>query len=192
MDTDKHGLKAGLRRQIRAALERISPVARAVASDAACQRLKIQMQSAGMVLFFAPLPSEVNVWPLLEQALAAGRTAALPRFDSTCRSYTACRVENLAAEIVSGQFGIREPGAACPEISLERLDLILVPGVAFDLAGRRLGRGKGYYDRLLAKAAGLKCGVAFDEQIVDAVPAAAHDVKMDFILTPTRCVNCSK
>jgi 5-formyltetrahydrofolate cyclo-ligase len=66
--------------------------------------------------------------------------------------------------------------------------LVLVPGVAFDLRGRRLGRGKGFYDRLLADAGGLKCGVAFDEQIVTEIPVEPHDVSVDCILTPTRWI----
>jgi len=71
---------------------------------------------------------------------------------------------------------------------LSRLDLILVPGVAFDLCGCRLGRGGGFYDRLLAETHGVKCGIAFDEQITGEVPTGEHDLQMDFILTPTRCV----
>jgi 5-formyltetrahydrofolate cyclo-ligase len=66
------------------------------------------------------------------------------------------------------------------------LDLVLAPGVAFDLQGHRLGRGKGFYDRLLADVRGVKCGVAFDEQIVDAVPVGPLDVGVDCLVTPTR------
>jgi 5-formyltetrahydrofolate cyclo-ligase len=128
------------------------------------------------------------VWPLLEETLAGGKITALPRYDSVNNDYIACRVQNLQTEIGSGQFGIREPKAGCPEIPLERLGLILVPGVAFDLRGGRLGRGRSYYDRLLTEIQGIKCGVAFDEQIVETVPAGSLDVRMDFVLTPTRCV----
>jgi len=56
------------------------------------------------------------------------------------------------------------------------------------LSGHRVGRGKGFYDRLLAKVRGIKCGVAFDQQVVKAVAAQAHDIRMDFILTPMRCI----
>jgi 5-formyltetrahydrofolate cyclo-ligase len=91
-------------------------------------------------------------------------------------------------EIVSGQFGIREPDPDCIEIPSHQLDLVLVPGVAFDLHGRRLGRGKGFYDRLLTEVRGMKCGVAFDEQVLNEIPKESHDIHMNFILTPTRCV----
>jgi 5-formyltetrahydrofolate cyclo-ligase len=66
--------------------------------------------------------------------------------------------------------------------------LILVPGVAFDLRGYRLGRGKGFYDQLLAAVRGPTCGVGFDEQIVDAVPVEPHDVRLSCLLTPTRWI----
>ena len=139
-----------------------------------------------MILFFAPLPEEVDVWPLLIEALMVGKGAALPRFDSATKTYVACRVENPDRDVVSGKFGIREPGALCPRILPPRVDLILVPGVAFDLNGWRLGRGKGFYDRLLASLQSVKCGVVFDQQVVTEVPAEEHDVRLDCLLTPTR------
>ena len=71
-------------------------------------------------------------------------------------------------------------------MELNRLDLVLVPGVAFDLNGRRLGRGKGYYDRLLAEFEGWTCGVAFDQQVVEAVPSEPHDMRLTCLVTPTR------
>jgi 5-formyltetrahydrofolate cyclo-ligase len=146
------------------------------------------LQSAHTILFFAPLPDEPDVWPLLEKLLPTKKICALPAFDSLTQIYSARRVQHLTTDISAGKFGIREPSASCPEIPLGELDLILVPGIAFDLNGRRLGRGKGFYDRLLASAHGFKCGVAFDEQILKAVAAGIHDIRMDFILTPTRCV----
>ncbi|MGD0746091.1 MAG: 5-formyltetrahydrofolate cyclo-ligase [Verrucomicrobiota bacterium] len=190
MQPDIQAAKAALRKQIRAALESISPVARAAASAQIRTRLKEQpfWRNGASVLFFAPMLDEVDVWPLLEETLAGGKTATLPRFDPVSNDYLACRVQNPQIEVGPGQFGIREPKAGCAEIPLERLELILVPGVAFDLRGGRLGRGRGFYDRLLLEIHGIKCGVAFDEQIVDAVPAGRLDVRMDFVLTPTRCV----
>jgi 5-formyltetrahydrofolate cyclo-ligase len=190
MTSDLNEQKAALRKQIRAALQKNPPAARAVASGQVRAQLKEQAvwKNAESVLFFAPLPDEVDVWPLLEEALTTGKTAALPRFDPQGQNYVTCRVHDLRREIVAGQFGIREPGNGCGEIAPHSLDLILVPGVAFDLAGHRLGRGRGFYDRLLADARGIKCGMAFDEQIVEAIPVEPLDVRMDFILTPTRLV----
>jgi len=190
MQTNIQNAKAALRKQIRGTLQKISPAARNVMSAQIRDRLKEQAiwKNAGVVLFFAPLPDEPDVWPLLEDALAGKKIAALPRFDSTGNCYVACQVKNLRGEIVTGQFGIREPGANCVEIPLNRLDLVLVPGVGFDLQGRRLGRGRGFYDHLLADVAGIKCGIAFDERMVNEVPVEPSDIYLNFILTPTRCV----
>ena len=180
--------KAALRKQIRDALQKIYPAARTTLSVQIRDRLKEQAiwKNAGAVLFFAPLPDELDLWPLLEEALAVGKIAALPRFNPAAKSYIACRVQNLRSEIVTVEFGIREPAARCAGIPFDRLDLILVPGVAFDLQGRRLGRGRGFYDNLLADVRGVKCGITFDEQMVNDVPAGPSDVRMNFILTPTR------
>jgi 5-formyltetrahydrofolate cyclo-ligase len=193
MNTDKHGLdqkKGVLRSDIRSVLKHLPPEKQA--ADSLKIRALLSQQpfwkTAAAVLFFAPLSNEVDVWPLLNEKLAAGKIAALPRFDSGNQSYTACRVRNLQSEIVMGQFGIREPSAGCPPILPRDLDLILVPAIAFDPDGHRLGRGKGFYDRLLAGVSGVKCGMAFDEQLVKAVPAGTLDVRMNFIVTPTRCI----
>src|SRR5471030_193653 len=189
MDAALNAQKSALRKQIHTVLQKISPAARGAASAQICARLKEQefWTEAASVLFFAPLPSEADLWHLLEETLAAGKTVALPRFDAAEQSYVACRVQNLRGEIVTGHFGVREPHPGCVEIPLGRLDLVLVPGMAFDLNGNRLGRGRGFYDRLLPETRKLKCGVAFDEQIVAEVPVGTLDVPMDFILTPTRC-----
>jgi 5-formyltetrahydrofolate cyclo-ligase len=188
METEIQKAKAALRRQIRGALEQISPASRTTLSAQICDRLRKQAvwKNAGAVLFFAPLPDELDLWPLLEEALAAGKIAALPRFNPAGKNYVAGQVKNLRSEIAPGEFGIREPAARCPEIPLSRLDLMLVPGVAFDWHGHRLGRGKGFYDLLLAGTRGVKCGIAFDGQMVNEIPAGPADVRMNFILTPTR------
>ena len=194
MTADLNFQKAALRKQIRASLQKISPAARDTASAQARTLLKEQpiWKNAASVLFFAPVSNEVDVWPLLEEALNMGKTAALPRFDSADQSYVACRIQNLRSEIVTGEFGIREPAAKCAEIPFSKFDLVLVPGVAFDLRGCRLGRGRGFYDRLLTEVRGIKCGVAFDEQIVNEIPVGTLDVQVDFILTATRCVKVAE
>jgi 5-formyltetrahydrofolate cyclo-ligase len=190
MQPDIQAAKALLRKQIRGALEKVSPAARTALSAQIRDRLKEQAiwKNAGAVLFFAPRPDELDLWPLLEEALVAGKIAALPRYHPAEKNYVAGRVQNVRNDMVTGQFGIREPAARCPEIPLSRLDLILVPGVAFDWHGRRLGRGKGFYDRLLAGTRGVKCGIAFDEQMVNEVPAGSLDARMNFMMTPTRGV----
>jgi len=190
MQPDLPAAKAALRKQIRGALQTIPPAARPELSAKIRARLTDQplWKNAASVLFFAPLPDEPDVWPLLADALAGNKIVALPRFDSASHGYVACRVENLPGDIVTGQFGVREPGAKCAELPWHRLELVLVPGVGFDLQGRRLGRGRGFYDRLLADVDGRKCGIALDEQVVDEIPAGPQDIRLNFILTPTRWV----
>lgn len=195
MGADKHGLqnqKAKLRTEIRGVLKKL-PLERRTTDSAGVRALLSQQpfwESAKSILFFAPRSDELDLWPLLEEALAEGKVVALPCFDADDQFYTPRRVANLRVELVSGCFGIREPAAHCIEIPLDDLDLVLVPGVAFDLRGHRLGRGQGFYDRLLANFAGKKIGIAFDEQLVDRIPVERQDVQMNFILTPTRCVKC--
>jgi 5-formyltetrahydrofolate cyclo-ligase len=134
---------------------------------------------------FYPLPDELDISILLQVALALGKELALPRFEPASGSYLSAAVRSLETDLKPGQFGTCEPAPGCQSVPLNRLDFALVPGVAFTLDGRRLGRGKGFYDRLLAGIRGLKCGVAFDQQLVDAIPTEPHDCRVDCILTPS-------
>lgn len=190
MENDIQTSKAALRQQIRARLSGMTAEQRTADSSNARSLVERQTvwKQAQAVLFFAPLPGELDIWPLLDDALAAGKTVALPRFDAEASGYISCRIQNLAGDLQTGRYGVREAAGHCPPIELSRLDLILVPGVAFDLCGRRLGRGKGFYDQLLALVRGTTCGVAFDEQIVGEIPVEPHDVAVNCILTPTRWI----
>ena len=182
--------KIAQREQVRLRLKTLAAPERATASLSLCSRLREQpcWMKAKSVLLFAPLPDEPDIWPLLVEALVAGKTVALPSFRSGTNTYTARRIIDPACDLVVGRFGIREPADVSPEIELNQLDLVLVTGVAFDTHGKRLGRGKGFYDRLLAGVRGTKCGVAFDEQLVDAVPVGPLDIPLNCILTPTRWI----
>jgi 5-formyltetrahydrofolate cyclo-ligase len=128
----------------------------------------------------------LDVWPLLQEAVVAKKEVVLPRFDPDSDAYVVCRLTDLNDTLPPGKFGILEPHHDSPPYPLNQLDLVLVPGVAFDIGGRRLGRGKGFYDRLLASVSGTKCGVAFDEQVESALPWEPHDVTMDCLVTPSR------
>jgi len=180
--------KAEMRQRIRAALAKVSLAVRLVESLEVCARLEPQLQSARTILFFAPLPDELDVWPLLEKLLPAKKICALPAFDAAVQFYSSRRVTNLETDIVTGKFGISEPLASCEEIPLDRFDLVLVPGLAFDVNGNRLGRGRGFYDRILSVASGVKCGVAYDFQLLEEVPTEPHDVGVNFVITPNCCV----
>jgi 5-formyltetrahydrofolate cyclo-ligase len=182
--------KRALRDQVRAAVTRMEPNEKAAASAQARALLAAQplWRAAQWVLFFAPLPEELDVWPLLAVALSTAKRVALPRYVAKTKTYETCQILDSRLDLQVGHFGIREPHSRCAPLPSARLDLILVPGVAFDLHGHRLGRGKGYYDQLLKGLSGTTCGVAFDQQIVDEIPVEPHDVSLDCVLTPTRWI----
>jgi 5-formyltetrahydrofolate cyclo-ligase len=186
--------KAEWRRRFRSCLKGLPPAERDEASARARDLLRRQTvwQRAQAILFYAPWDAELDLAPLLEEALQAGKAVALPRFVSETGTYQAVSISDYKADCAPGKFGILEPGAHCRSMSIKRLDLALAPGLGFDVSGRRLGRGQGYYDRLLAGIAGAKCGVAFDQQVVEHLPAQRHDVSMNFILTPTRWLEVSR
>jgi 5-formyltetrahydrofolate cyclo-ligase len=186
--------KAEWRRHFRAALKTMTPAQRDEASSAARDLLRRQAawQQASAILFYAPMAGELDLSPLIDEAQQAGKKTALPGFVKETGTYQAFEVSHFTRDCAAGEFGIAEPGAHCPPISLKRLDLVLAPGLGFDLSGRRLGRGRGFYDRLLAGFSGTKCGVAFDQQVVEQIPAAGHDVSMNFILTQTRWLQISR
>ncbi|HVU09261.1 MAG TPA: 5-formyltetrahydrofolate cyclo-ligase [Verrucomicrobiae bacterium] len=179
--------KSELRLQIRERLKNISLAVRTVESMELCARLEPQLRSAQTILFYAPLPDELDVWPLMEKLLKS-KICALPAFDSATQTYVARRVKNLETDIVEGKFNVSEPLPDCEKIPLSQFHLILVPGLAFDSHGNRLGRGKGFYDRILSEADGVKCGVAYDFQLLEKIPAEPHDAPVDFIFTPKNCV----
>lgn len=183
-------IKAALRAQLRAELNAHPAALAAIASADICARVQNSSpwKSARTVLLFHPLPSEPNVTPLLAAALATGKLLALPRFNAATKVYEPVQILDLDRELIVGPFGVREPVAQCPRVEMKRLDLGFVPGLSFDARGHRLGRGKGYYDRLLTGFTGMKIGVAFDFQLVTEAPHEAHDISLDAVVTPTRWI----
>jgi 5-formyltetrahydrofolate cyclo-ligase len=180
--------REGLRRELRRVLRSIPPEVRQVASRQAWHLLCAQTawQQARTVFLYWSLSSELDTRPMIESALLNHKTVALPRFNPATGEYEPVQVRDLAADFRPGLLGILEPQAHCPPVEAIRLDFSLVPGLGFALDGRRLGRGKGFYDRMLARVGGLKCGVAFDEQVVEGIPREPHDVCVDCLLTPAR------
>jgi 5-formyltetrahydrofolate cyclo-ligase len=174
----RHTARERLRRMPMAEMEKASAQAREKLTQQSVWR------EATTIMLYAPLPGELDLLPLLPEAISQGKQIALPRFTVECR-YEASLVGGKN-DICVGKFGAGEAGSHCSKISLNRLDLVLVPGLAFDSRGDRLGRGKGFYDRLLAEVSGRKCGVALDQQLLSDVPVAPHDILMNYLLTPTR------
>ena len=185
-------LKSELRQLTRTRNSQITPEQRRTLSAAAVSQLLSRPEFHGTqrILGYLPLKDELDVSAALESALHSGKTVALPRYLPDQNTYCAALITETFASLSPGAFGILEPSASAAIMPLNQLDFVLVPGVAFDASGRRLGRGKGFYDRLLANvnsAGCIKCGIAADEQIVTGIPAEAHDIPMNLIITPTRC-----
>lgn len=179
--------KAALRSEVRARIAAMPEELRASESVEVVRHVVADAawKAARTVLLFMPLPDEVRIRPLVDAAWAAGKSVALPASDAATGAYVAKRVLS-AADLRPGRFGVLEPGAECPVVPFSALDLVLVPGIAFDSAGNRLGRGRGFYDRMLALSPdAVSCGVGFDGQVVPLVPVEPHDVKLHRVWTPT-------
>ena len=139
-----------------------------------------------MVLLTLPFGSEANTRPLSEHALEVGKRVLLPRVDRDARMLELREVRSLVEDIAPGRWGILEPRPeVCALVDPRELDWVLVPGVAFDKTGGRLGYGGGFYDRLLPllrKDVPRAVG-AFNMQVVEHVPRAKHDLAIDLIIT---------
>lgn len=181
-----NGEKARIRREVRERLRGVSRLAWRVAADAVAGLIGRHpaWTRAGIVGGYVPLSDELDLSDLLRQALAEGRRVAVPSFDPGSGLYLYREIRDWAADLRPGRFGIGEPGVECPPVPVTSLDFALVPGIAFDGLGGRLGRGKGFYDRLLGQAVGVTCGVGLDEQFLARVPVEAHDIRMNLIAVP--------
>ncbi len=194
MSSETPHSKAELRRELRLVLKGHSEAARQRDSAEAVARLCCQAiwKQASSVLFYSAIAGELDLSPLIESALEAGKDVLAASFrGGSGKLRGGSHPRHQKRDCAPGKFGIAEPGPHCAACPLKSLDLALAPGLGFDLAGRRLGRGRGFYDRLLAQISGAKCGVAFDQQIVGEIPAEEHDIRMNFILTPTRWLEIS-
>lgn len=180
--------KIALRRLLRARIASLSPAERASASVLFREQVLrfAGWDQAKHILLYAPMIEELDVALLWPDALSARKSLCFPKYVPATGIFEVRLVEDPHRDLEVGAFGIREPRPDCPVLLLNRLDLVLVPGLGFTPDGHRLGRGRGYYDRLLPEVRGLKCGVGFDQQMVDTIPCEPHDVILDCILTPTR------
>jgi len=184
--------KRAMRRRVLALRDSLTPEARAARSAEIAARIAALpsfVAAARVSLTFAYL-SEWDTRPLIEAALATGKSVALPRVVDAARMLELHLVRDIGRSILPSARGIPEPLPELPRITPQDIDWVLVPGLAFDLQRRRLGYGGGYYDRLLrlfAPGTPYVSG-AFDLQMVEQVPVAAHDCSVDAILTETRVV----
>ena len=168
--------KQALRAQVRAALAAMPPAQRALEEELvqAAVQAEPAWRDARTVLLYRAIPPELSVVGLTLAAWRAGKRVAFPR---VVEGPEGLRLHEVGSwdGLRPGRFGVPEPAPASPEVDAAELDLAVVPGVAFDGSGGRLGRGGGYYDRLLARLACPAWGVAFSCQMVAQVPAEDHD-----------------
>lgn len=140
-------------------------------------------EKAKIIHTYVDWQNEVRTQSLIAELLETGKRVIVPMVDKNTRQLQHSEIKSLS-DLKPGAFGIMEPKQN-PEtnVDIEALDVILVPGVAFDSTGHRLGYGGGYYDAFLKKTAGLKIALGFEFQIVEKIPTRDEDEKIDILVT---------
>ncbi|MGA8893457.1 MAG: 5-formyltetrahydrofolate cyclo-ligase [Anaeromyxobacteraceae bacterium] len=186
--TPQSAAKRALRDPMLALRAGLPPAFRAEASREVAARLATlpAWERAGTVALHATLGAEVSTDEIARRAAAAGKRIAWPRLAAGGRAmeFAACGL----GELVPGPSRALEPPASAPVVPVDAVDLVVVPGVAFDARGGRLGRGRGHYDATLPllRPGAARIGIAFEVQVVPEVPGEAHDVALDAVVTEKR------
>jgi 5-formyltetrahydrofolate cyclo-ligase len=192
--TDPQARKAAIREQARK--NRVAQKNKDEVSRAICAAFMAlpEYQTARTVMWYVDAGSEVRTRHTLPEALTHGKRVVVPYCIVETNELELFLLEDMS-ELVEGAYKILEPRLelrTLPEkrVEPEELDLVMVPGTAFDPRGGRMGQGKGYYDRLLARARpdAPLVALAFDCQVFDEIPVAPHDVFMDKVITETRVI----
>jgi 5-formyltetrahydrofolate cyclo-ligase len=169
---------------MRKAREAIPPAERTELSRAVGERLFAlpEVRGARTMALFSSFGSELDTAPMLEQAHAEGRRVVLPYIEGAAMEVAEHRPDD--DELARSSYGAMEPVSRVA-IDPALIDVVVAPGLAFDRAGRRLGYGRGYYDRWLRRVGtgAFLIGVCFSAQVVDRVPATSSDERMDVVVT---------
>lgn len=183
--------KKKMRAAILALREAMPPAARSAASRAIIDKVRglPQYAEATVVLTYMGFGSEIETQSFFERIIADGKIAVLPRVDRASQTLM-LHAARSTSDLLTGKWGIREPRADAPTVSIDEIDFLLMPGVAFDRFGNRLGYGRGYYDKLLSIAdpALTRVAAAFSCQIVEAVPVGPTDQRIDCIITENEII----
>jgi 5-formyltetrahydrofolate cyclo-ligase len=178
--------KAQLRRTLLNRLHAMPSEQRNEKSRKACQNLvSIEpFQRASTVMMFVSLPHEVDTSEAILHAWQLGKIVAVPKISWEQRHMIPVQIQSLETGFSTGASGLRNPIAGVP-VPFEDIELVVTPALGFDNKGNRLGRGGAYYDRFFAnnELTALRCGFAFSEQLVDAVPVTEHDRPVDMLVT---------
>jgi 5-formyltetrahydrofolate cyclo-ligase len=179
-------VKETIRKLIRRQLSAMSPTVAHTKSMAACKRLQAlpEFDSATIMMIYLPIPDEVDVSPLALRGWQEEKIVTAPKLSWDKRHMVPIQIRSLETGLVESRSYLREPADGEP-VSLDMLDMVVVPALAFDRKGNRLGRGGGFYDRFLATPdfAGVAVGIAFREQLLDELPVDEHDVPVDIVVT---------
>jgi 5-formyltetrahydrofolate cyclo-ligase len=183
-------LKTALRRAALAQRDALPPAERMAAALAIAERgLPVEVTPGTVVSGFSPLKSEISPLPLLRRLADAGASLALPMVIGRGQPLV-MRAWSFGAPLVSGVWGIREPPAHAPELNP---DILIVPLLAFDRRGHRIGYGAGYYDMTIARLRAMKpvtaIGIAFGSQEIAAVPTTPRDERLDLVLTERETID---
>ncbi len=159
------------------------------ASATICDRVLSlnSIKRARCVMLYMSAFKEPDTLVLLKKLWAMGIKTTVPVSDTDTFTITPSLIASTD-DLVCGAYGIREPREIIP-VAIAEIDLVLIPAVAFDKDGNRLGFGKGYYDRFLAEFSGTKIGIGYDFQVADFIPHDPHDIKMNLIVTEKRIYN---
>lgn len=189
--------KAVLRQELLGRRDAIPPEVRRAKSRLICERILglEEFAAARTVLLFASFRSEADMAQLLADSLSMNKRVLFPKVDRATRTLLLCEVRD-AGELAAGYQGIPEPAVFDEgrRAAIGEVDAVVIPGAGFDLSGRRIGYGGGYYDRLLACSRGglPVIAPAFEEQIVSGeIPAEPHDRAVSVIVTERRTIRCS-
>jgi 5-formyltetrahydrofolate cyclo-ligase len=184
--------KREARAAARARLGAVEPEEAARLSEGVCRNLLGfgPVMSARTLMVFLPLPGEPDVRPAARALLGMGRRVCLPRMDWEARTMTPAAVSSVDEGLVATRHGVREPGPGAPGVPVGELEVVLVPGLAFDESGRRVGRGAGFYDRFLSREdlSAMPVGVAFEVQLAPLIPAGPGDRPVRAIVTERRVI----
>lgn len=188
----EHNEKARLRQQATDAILRMSAAERMARSAYAQGRIaeSPEFKAARAVMVYQSDPTEMDTHELVLACLESGKRVGLPRTRKGTRELRILEVLDVRRDLAESRFAFKEPLALLPAIAPETLELLIIPGRAFDHEGYRLGRGGGYFDRFLAHPGirGRLVGLAFDCQILPAVPHLAHDRAVELVVTETRTI----
>lgn len=136
-----------------------------------------------MLLLYCGMGTEPDTLRLLQSLFSAGKAVCLPR--CLPGNQMEARLVQKDSQLVRHPYGMLEPGLDCPVIPAELIDLALIPGLAFDRSGGRLGQGGGYYDRWLAGFSGVRVALCRDGLLYDELPRQEHDLGVDLVVTET-------